>query len=97
MRYIDVAVPKFGDDQAPNMPSVPVVANRALPSFRARAIEEYNLDDTRSIRTADDTEDQDESKDDGSSIDDKGGDQFYDTQDEIADVSIVPELDLTSD
>lgn len=84
MRFIDVAIPKFGDDTpAKDLPALPTVTAQALPSFRPRAIEEYNLDDTRSIRTADD-----DAKDDGSSVGDKGVDQFYEAQDDIADVSV---------
>ena len=95
MRFIDAAVPKFGDDKSPDMPTVPAVATRSLPSFRQHAMEEYNLDDARSVLTADEHDDH---KDDGSSIDDKGVDQFYDTQDEVADVSLAtPLIDPVAD
>lgn len=86
MRFIDVAVPNFGEKSKTDMPSIQAVTSQSLPSFRPQAIEEYTLDDTRSIRMGDETEAED-LKDDSSSVDDKGGDRFYEAQDEIDDVS----------
>jgi vacuolar protein sorting-associated protein 13A/C len=86
MRFIDVAIPKFGDDTPSEQKSRPAIIHQSLPSFRPHVIEEYVLDDTRSIRTA---EDPDESRDDASSQGDKGGDQFYEARDDIAEVSLT--------
>jgi len=84
MKFIDVAIPKFGDDAPAEKQSRPAIIAQNLPSYRPHAIEEYVLDDTRSIRTAEDHED---SRDDGSSQGDKGVDQFYEAQDEMGEVS----------
>ena len=84
MKFIDVAIPKFGDDAPSEKQSRPTIATQHLPSYHPHAIEEYVLDDTRSIHTAEDHED---SRDDGSSQGDKGVDQFYEAQDEMGEVS----------
>ncbi|EIW72804.1 hypothetical protein TREMEDRAFT_25659 [Tremella mesenterica DSM 1558] len=47
MKFIDVAIPKFGDDEAVEKPSRSTGADHQ--SFRPQRIEEYNLDDTHSI------------------------------------------------
>lgn len=84
MKFIDVAIPKFGDDTLAEQQSRPALTAKNLPSYRPHAIEEYVLDDTRSVRTFDE---HDDGKDDGSSIDDKGVDQFYEARDDMAEVS----------
>lgn len=83
MRFIDVAIPKFGDDTAPAPAVQPAAAPRRKTTFRAAPIEEYNLDDNRSVhslRTVD-------SRDDASSIDEKG-EKFYEAQDDTTEVSL---------
>ncbi|WWD17860.1 hypothetical protein CI109_102304 [Kwoniella shandongensis] len=77
MKFIDVAIPKFGDDddvpqtQAP--PSMPIDSR---PSFRKPQIEEYNFDDSRSMISTRTIED----RDDSSSIGGKG-ERFYEARD----------------
>ncbi|WVR05901.1 hypothetical protein IAU60_002927 [Kwoniella sp. DSM 27419] len=76
MRFIDVSIPKFGDDTAPQAPAPAIVHQESRTTFRKPQIEEYNFDDSRSIvstKTADD-------RDDGSSV--GKGDQFYEARDD---------------
>lgn len=87
MRFIDVAIPKFGDDEPPPDAHKAIQAT-TRPSFRQPKIEEYTLDDTRSVvshRTAE----HDDRDDDDSSIDGKGTDQFYEARDDQTDVSRI--------
>ena len=84
MRFIDVAIPKFGDDE-PAQTSNARLPAATRPSFRQRQIEEYNLEDTHSIlshRTAE----PDHREDDESSVDGKGQDQFYEATDDTTEV-----------
>ena len=80
MKFIDIAIPKFGDDAA--APAEPVVRERRNTTFRPAPIEEYNLDDNRSIRSLRTVD----SKDDEGSMDGKG-DRFYEAQDDTTEVS----------
>lgn len=87
MRFIDVAVPKFGDD-APAAGAPKVLPASSRPSFRPAKIEEYTLDDTRSIVSGEEHHGVDKDDDD-SSVDGKGTDQFYEARDDTTDVSRV--------
>ena len=84
MKFIDVAIPKFGDDEpvehiAPIMPA-------PRRSFRPQPIEEYNLDDTRSLLSTKTAEkDLGERDDDDNSVDGKGTDMFYEATDDTTD------------
>ncbi|KAK8865949.1 hypothetical protein IAR55_001098 [Kwoniella newhampshirensis] len=76
MRFIDVAIPKFGDDDAEEAQAPPLVTTDSRAHFRKAQVEEYNFDDNRSIistRTADD-------RDDSSSVGGKG-EHFYEARD----------------
>lgn len=76
MKFIDIAVPKFEVIESAEKKSSPNAGSRH--PLRPRQIEEYVLDDTRSIRTTEDQEDA------GS---DRGVDQFYEAQDDMVEVS----------
>lgn len=82
MKFIDVAIPKFGDD-APAEHALPVLPAATRRSFRPQPIEEYTLDDSRSIMSSK-TVDRDAAgrDDDDSSVDGKGTDQFYEATDD---------------
>ena len=82
MRYIDIAVPKFDDDDAlaTEKPSARQAPHPAV-SFRQQPVEEYTLDDTHSILSHQTHED----KDDGSSVDEKGGEKFFEPHDDTTD------------
>jgi vacuolar protein sorting-associated protein 13A/C len=84
MRFIDVSVPKLGDDATKNEPNVRPVRERRL-SFRPQPVEEYILDDTRSLRSVK-TAETDE-RDDSSSVTGDKGDQFYEARDDTTEVS----------
>ena len=76
MRFIDISIPKFGDDTPANTEApVPRPRNK---TFRPPPIEEYNLDDNRSIRSLR------VSEDDASSVSDRG-DKFYEAHDDTTD------------
>lgn len=81
MKFIDVAIPKFGDDEPDNSPQriAPPTQSR---SYRPKPVEEYVLDDNRSVVSTalDDREDAD-------SNDGKGTDQFYEARDDTTEVS----------
>lgn len=91
MKFIDIAIPKFGDD-APASPTnvQPIARERRNTNFRSAHIEEYNLhdhdhdhdDDAKSVRSQRTID----SRDDASSIDEKG-EKFYEAQDDTTDVS----------
>lgn len=84
MKFIDVAVPKFGDDESTQDAPHRVTTANQHPSLRKpQPIEEYNLDDTRSILSAKTSG----TKEDEGTSDGKGGDQFYESQDPTTDVS----------
>ena len=74
IKFIDVAIPHFGEDQAASEEIVHDHKSGPRPSFRQPQVEEYTLDDTRSIAS--------NTADDESSVEGKGGDQFYDTRDD---------------
>ena len=84
MRFIDSTIPDFGDDSPPE--EIPRVVERDThqSTFRPRPVEEYNLEDTKSILSV--NPEPEEEKDDGSSSSEKGGDRFYDTHDDTTDV-----------
>ncbi|ORY32314.1 hypothetical protein BCR39DRAFT_523905, partial [Naematelia encephala] len=77
MKFIDVTVPKFGDDEPSSM-TPGTDHHDQHPALRKRqAVEEYILDDSRSIMSSKTLD-----KDESSSIDDKGNDQFYEARDD---------------
>ncbi|ORX35977.1 putative late endosome to vacuole transport-related protein [Kockovaella imperatae] len=81
MKFIDTAIPRFdSDDSSKDELIVPRIADH-LPTFRQQPVEEYTLDDNRSIvshKTFDD-------HDDESSVEDKGGEKFYEPHDDTTD------------
>jgi vacuolar protein sorting-associated protein 13A/C len=86
MRFIDVSVPHFPDDNQTTS-----VVNNGLTSFSSlpakRPVEEYNLDDARSIisTVVDETRggvSSSDEKDDTGSMDDKGNDLFFEAPDD---------------
>ena len=85
MKFIDAAIPKFGDDEAPqeHVPKPPAPDHRPRRSFRHPQIEEYTLEDNRSIMSSKTTD----MKDEDSSVDEKGGDHFYEAADDTTEVS----------
>lgn len=89
MRFIDVAIPRFGDDESPPADAQKHIQTPIRPSFRQPKIEEYNLDDTRSVVSHRTAEHDDHDNDDESSIDGKGTDQFYEARDDTSDVSLL--------
>lgn len=106
MRMIDVAIPKFGDDDAsPSRPSInPVVRHTSFA--RSRTVddddEEYNVEHEDS----DDGEDKEADDDDGEGTvkgdddkEDDGGDKdvFFDTQDIAEGVSSLGFPRLSAD
>ncbi len=89
MKFIDVAIPKFSDNEAPHDPAVPrptAPEPSKHPSFRRHPIEEYTLEDNHSMTSAKTTD----MKDEESSVDEKGGDQFYEARDDTTEVSKDP-------
>jgi hypothetical protein len=82
MKFIDVAVPHFEVIESEEKKSRSDANGQHPSSFRPRQIEEYVLDDTRSIRT---TEDQEDAQEDAGS--DKGVDQFYEARDDMVEVN----------
>ena len=85
MKFIDVAIPKFDDKEAPQAQVPPPSVPGPQHHFRRRPVEEYNLDDTRSIISARTTD----NKDDETSLDGKGGDEFYEARDDTTEVSAL--------
>nr|XP_019015055.1 vacuolar protein sorting-associated protein vps13 [Kwoniella pini CBS 10737]OCF53836.1 vacuolar protein sorting-associated protein vps13 [Kwoniella pini CBS 10737] len=86
MKFIDVAIPKFGEDAAPQEPAPALTHNQSRAVFRSAQIEEYNFDDTRSIvshHTATD-------KDDSSSL--GKGEQFYEARDDQTEKSAMRQI-----
>ncbi|KAL7419546.1 Vacuolar protein sorting-associated protein 13 [Cryptotrichosporon argae] len=77
MRFIDVAIPHLSDD-AKLDDAARVAMPSFQPSFSRQPIEEYNLDDTRSIASTVETLHHDEG------VDDKA-DQFYEAVDDTTD------------
>ncbi|WVQ62160.1 uncharacterized protein L199_000298 [Kwoniella botswanensis] len=77
MKFIDVAIPKFGDDDTPQNPAPALTHTESRAVFRSAPIEEYNFDDSRSIVSHHTVTD----KDDSSSVGGKG-DQFYEARDD---------------
>ena len=64
MKFIDVSLPKFGDDEPQERPQA---KTKPAVSFRQPAVEEYNLDDTRSMMSKKDVEHRDDE-----SVEEKG-------------------------
>lgn len=85
MRFIDVAIPKFSGDSP--QPSRPAVAAQPRPSFRPQPIEEYILDDNKSIASLATHDEREHAKEDDGS--EKGGDMFYEAPDDTTEVSRV--------
>lgn len=79
MKFIDVAVPKFGDDD--DKPEEKVVT-QVSPAFQRRDVQEYNLDDRHDSRSVTSHQDDSHQSQDGSSVDGGHRDQFYDTNDD---------------
>jgi len=78
MKFIDIAIPKFGGDE-PHEQAPRVLGSDRKGQFRQhQQIEEYNLDETRSVLSGHTAEDRDEE----GSQDGKGTDQFYEAQDD---------------
>ncbi|WVQ82769.1 hypothetical protein IAT38_004901 [Cryptococcus sp. DSM 104549] len=77
MKFIDVSIPKFGDDDEQKGKAPAIISDDSRARFRSQKIEEYNFDDDRSIISTRTVED----KDDGSSTGGKG-DHFYEAHDE---------------
>ena len=76
MRFIDTAIPKFDDDQpTEEIPRVRGVNH--MPSYRKLQIEEYTLDDHRSVVSHEDKDDD--------SVDDKVGEKFFEPHDDTSD------------
>jgi len=94
MKFIDVAIPKFGDDEAQH--EIEPVQRPAAPdrhphrSFRQRPIEEYTLDDNRSITSAKTADEKDEE----TLVDEKGADHFYEAQDDSTEAGLCLSLAL---
>jgi vacuolar protein sorting-associated protein 13A/C len=82
MKFIDVAIPRFGDDELQEQAPVVIPADRKATFRQHRQIEEYTLDDTRSILSQGTLGDKEEE----GSQDGKGNDQFYEAQDDTTDV-----------
>jgi vacuolar protein sorting-associated protein 13A/C len=76
MKFIDVAIPKFGDDEPQERAPQIIPADRKTQFRRHQQIEEYNLDDTRSILSGHTMADEEGSQDG------KGVDQFYEAEDD---------------
>nr|XP_018267277.1 vacuolar protein sorting-associated protein vps13 [Kwoniella dejecticola CBS 10117]OBR89435.1 vacuolar protein sorting-associated protein vps13 [Kwoniella dejecticola CBS 10117] len=87
MKFIDVAIPKFGDDAAPQEPAPTLTHAESRKVFRSAQIEEYNFDDTRSIMSHHTATD----KDDSSSLGGKG-DQFYEARDDQTEKSVMRQI-----
>ncbi|WRT64162.1 uncharacterized protein IL334_001091 [Kwoniella shivajii] len=80
MRFIDVAIPKFGEDSPAQDPAPKITHTDSRAVFRQAQIEEYNFDDSRSIisnHTA-------AERDDSSSVGGKA-EQFYEARDDQTD------------
>ncbi|OCF42293.1 vacuolar protein sorting-associated protein vps13 [Kwoniella heveanensis CBS 569] len=86
MKFIDVAIPKFGDDTAPKEAAPAIQHADSRSAFRRPQIEEYNFDDTRSIVSTRTVED----KDDGSSL--GKGDHFYEARDDQTEKSALRQV-----
>lgn len=82
MKFIDVAIPHFGDDDEDEEKAAEakVIAAPLSPAFQRRELVEYNLDDRHDTRSV--SSHQDHQSHDGSSIDGGHRDQFYDTNDD---------------
>jgi hypothetical protein len=84
MKFIDIAIPNFGDDdEKPDGVMTPIAATPTATAFGRRLVEEYTLDDPTDRRSnasqAGDTS--------IASIDDKGTDDFFEANDDQTDVS----------
>ena len=86
MKFIDVAVPHFGDDETPqgSVPNPPVIDHSHHRSFRHHTIEEYNLEDDRSIMSVRTSNVRNEE----SSAEEEGGETFYEPRDDTTEASV---------
>ncbi|ODO11680.1 hypothetical protein I350_00464 [Cryptococcus amylolentus CBS 6273] len=90
MKFIDVSIPKFGDeDEEQKDQSVAAKGRRHFG--RRQPVEEFNFDDDRSIVSAKTIEERDDSRDDSSSIGDKG-DHFYEANDDQTEKSALRQV-----
>ncbi|CAK9783702.1 putative late endosome to vacuole transport-related protein [Cutaneotrichosporon oleaginosum] len=83
MKFIDVAIPHFGDDDdvdEERAAEAKIIAAPLSPAFQRRELIEYNLDDRHETKSV--SSHQDHQSHDGSSIDGGHRDQFYDTNDD---------------
>ncbi|BEI82300.1 hypothetical protein CcaverHIS002_0301680 [Cutaneotrichosporon cavernicola] len=82
MKFIDVSIPNFGDDDVDEEKAAEakVIAAPLSPAFQRRELIEYNLEESRH-ETASVASHQDPGSQDGSSIDGGHRDQFYDSND----------------
>lgn len=79
MKFIDVAVPRFGDDDDHADAGLPATIN---PSFVRRQVKEYNLEDSKHEDVEHDDHDKRSIKSHGTQHSIDGGDQFFDPHDD---------------
>lgn len=85
MKFLDVAIPHFGDDEPQeHVPKPPAPDPRRHRSHKRQPIEEYTLDDYRSVMS----EKAGDKQDDEVSLDGRGGDQFYEARDDTTEVGV---------
>ena len=83
MKFIDISVPHFGDDEPLEAAPQITTSSNHTHTFRPRQVEEYNLDDTRSIMSANTADDPEQSP-----VEEKAMDQFYEARDDTTEVSV---------